>query len=192
MGPEFLPEERLLNLIKSGKREESIQIANKKKKSSNEEQKKTKISFLILINYFFIISAIMLFSYFAYELSIAKRDFPGDLVQIQPRARSKQDEGFIQSHKPFSDYEIQFSRRDLFEQPQDSIAEDPGEINFIKHLRLVGIVLGETSEAIVEDTQAKTTLFLREGDRVGEIEVIHIQQGKIIFSYQQETLELSQ
>ncbi|MCH7505283.1 hypothetical protein IID04_06600, partial [PVC group bacterium] len=55
---------------------------------------------------------------------------------------------------------------------------------------LVGILLDEKPQAIVQDRRTKSTYYVHEGDRVDEVVVESIQEGSVKFSYQGETFEL--
>ena len=59
-----------------------------------------------------------------------------------------------------------------------------------KHLRLVGISWSAEPDAMVEDTKAKKTLFVKKGDSINEFRVAEIQRDKVILSYQGQRVEL--
>jgi hypothetical protein len=63
---------------------------------------------------------------------------------------------------------------------------------FKKNLKLVGVVLDGSPVVIIEDLKSKETLFMRKGDSVYGAVVDDIQEGKVIFSYQEQWVELTQ
>jgi hypothetical protein len=60
-----------------------------------------------------------------------------------------------------------------------------------KDLRLVGIIPGDDPQAIIEDKKNSQTLFLKIGERIGEIEIKEISNGKVVLGYNSETVTLS-
>lgn len=55
--------------------------------------------------------------------------------------------------------------------------------DLIKDYRLLGVVLGGASEAIVEDARTQKTNFVKIGERVGELTVKDIREGFIVLNY---------
>ena len=101
-------------------------------------------------------------------------------------------EALLRQPEPFTEYTGLFESRSLFEDP---LKEEPeptapppamvpqAALTFPEHLKIVGIVIGEPSEVIVEDTVQQTTLFLKPGDEQGDIRVKSIEQNMVIFNY---------
>jgi hypothetical protein len=58
------------------------------------------------------------------------------------------------------------------------------------HLRLVGISWSDDPDAMIEDTQAKRTLFIKRGQMIGEVKVQAIFKDKVVLSYYGEEVEL--
>ena len=52
-------------------------------------------------------------------------------------------------------------------------------------LKLVGISAGVTPVAMIEDTVARKTYFLKEGDFLEDIQIVNISEGKALLSYQE-------
>ena len=63
-------------------------------------------------------------------------------------------------------------------------------IDKTKHLKLVGIAWSDNPDAMIEDTRAKKTLFVKEGDSINEIRVKRILKDKVILSFEGEDIEL--
>ena len=59
-----------------------------------------------------------------------------------------------------------------------------------KHLKLVGIAWSDNPDAMIEDTRAKKTLFVKEGDNINEVRVKKILKDKVILSFKGEDIEL--
>lgn len=52
-----------------------------------------------------------------------------------------------------------------------------------KDYRLQGVMLSGEPEAIVQDTKANKTVFVRAGDSLGDLKVKSIQEGRMILEY---------
>lgn len=59
-----------------------------------------------------------------------------------------------------------------------------------KHLRLVGISWSKDPDAMIEDTKAMRTYFVKRGQKIGDIKVESILKDRVILSYEGETIEL--
>ena len=60
----------------------------------------------------------------------------------------------------------------------------------ISHLKLVGISWSNNPDAMVEDTKALKTFFIKRGDMIGKFRVEAIFKDKIILSFEGEEVEL--
>lgn len=101
----------------------------------------------------------------------------------------------IPQAKDYDYYYEQFSKKDIFDAPLSETGTDTSGTSTsakdaIKNLKLVGIMLGEKPEAIIEDTKDKTTLFLHKGEKLDKLEIKDIQESKIIVIYDGEEFEL--
>ncbi len=107
--------------------------------------------------------------------------------------------------QPFTYYEQKMNQRNIFDpvdtsqsqtqQPQNSIIEIPPAVvmlDLTKKLKLVGIVLGDEAEAIIEDLEDKSTHFLHKGDRIEDAVLEDIQEGKVIFQFNNQQIEFVQ
>lgn len=59
-----------------------------------------------------------------------------------------------------------------------------------ENLKLVGISWSSNPDAIIEDTKASKTFFVKPGQRIGEVNIQAIFKDKVILSYQGEETEL--
>lgn len=63
-------------------------------------------------------------------------------------------------------------------------------IEAVQHLRLVGISWSSDPDAMIEDTKASRTFFVKRGEMIGEAKVQAIFKDKIVLSYKGEEMEL--
>ncbi|MEI8349280.1 MAG: hypothetical protein WCI77_03910 [Candidatus Omnitrophota bacterium] len=96
----------------------------------------------------------------------------------------------------FSIYQEAVRKRDIFNPvTQNVLASNasgrPAQFQeATKDLSLVGIYWGETPEAMIEDTVAKKTYFLKRGDEIKGIKVKDILKDRVILQYRTEEIEL--
>lgn len=97
------------------------------------------------------------------------------------------------SLEPLSFYEEPFQKAILFgfSSPQvpltvlrTSIAE------LAKDYRLKGVVILDEAEAIFEDARTQKIIFLKEGERLGELEIRDIKEGSVVLGYYGEEKEM--
>ena len=60
----------------------------------------------------------------------------------------------------------------------------------IKDINLVGIIAGDTPQAIIEDKKSQKTYYLNKGQFIGEFQLEDIQEGKIILNFNGQRFEL--
>lgn len=96
--------------------------------------------------------------------------------------------------KPIDFYRQEIAGRSIFNSGRESAAEqgpvsgvDP---NVTKDINLVGIISEEPVQAIIEDAKTKKTYYVTKGQFIGELEVMDIQEGKIILNYNGQRYEL--
>ncbi|MCM8797134.1 MAG: hypothetical protein NC923_04565, partial [Candidatus Omnitrophica bacterium] len=63
-------------------------------------------------------------------------------------------------------------------------------IEATQHLRLVGISWSNDPDAMIEDSKALRTFFIKRGQMIGEVKVQAIFKDKVILSYAGEEIEL--
>ena len=106
------------------------------------------------------------------------------------------------ARESFGSYAEVFSKRDFFNSPieqyqqrsKPSLEDKPQPVDFdlTTQYRLVGIVLDDNPQAIIEDLIRKETLFLSIGDKLGGAVLKEILPGKARFLFQDNLLELIQ
>lgn len=143
---------------------------------------------------------ITLFGYLVYELKFVDKEQltisleePSPILEEIPAVIPEPLEP-----RPFSYYAAQIRDRDIFQTAQDQKVIPPAPVEMIPvlpmdlttKLKIVGIVLDKNSEVIVEDLEEKKTYFLHKGDRIRNAIVKEIKEGKVIFQYNNQTIEL--
>ena len=86
------------------------------------------------------------------------------------------------------------AQRDIFQAPWENPQEKgaaPQQDDLQKKLKLVGIVLDEAPQAVVEDQETHETYFLFVGDEIGQARVEEIQEEKVILLLNEEKVELT-
>ena len=63
--------------------------------------------------------------------------------------------------------------------------------DWVKDLKLVGILLDGEPKAVIEDLKKNETLFLSPGQSLGNAVLQEIQEGKVVFVYQGQRVELA-
>jgi len=198
------PEERLLRLIR-GKRNSGIkpQAATKKKiqvkskffEPANELFKDKVTPFLNfrLLN-ILLLSLLVIFFIFLFSQVFMPSGARINKISKSVESEEKQKKTKIQISEP-KDYEYyskQFAKRDIFDAPV--IEKQPtasGDVTqAISNFKLVGIVLDDQPQAIIEDSATKETHFLNKGDKLDRIQIKEILESKVIVIYSGEEIEL--
>jgi type II secretory pathway component PulC len=98
--------------------------------------------------------------------------------------------------KSGSYYVEKVAQRDIFNIEQKRTAsastrKSTGEIQeAVKNLKLVGISWSENPDAMIEDSRAMRTFFVKRGQMLGEFKVKAIYKDKVILEYNNEEIEL--
>ncbi len=61
----------------------------------------------------------------------------------------------------------------------------------IADLRLLGIVTGDSNQAIIEDKNTKESFFLNKGDKFKDLVVFDIKKDSVVFEYRGEKIDLN-
>ncbi|HBR14546.1 MAG TPA: hypothetical protein DD723_03250 [Candidatus Omnitrophica bacterium] len=150
-----------------------------------------------------------MFVYIVVQIVSTPVESPG----ADPRKKKEEErivkEFFLPSRQFFDFYQNEMSGRDIFKslweeepkgesvpQPQPILQPafpiDTNPVPLLQgQLKVVGIVLGDVPEAIVEDLQTHETVFLKRGERLGEALVDEILKDKVIFVYNNQRVELA-
>ena len=202
------PEEKLLKLIRKKDRRapKEDHTVKEKSNSSNISQKNSIKNeegrrVFVVLNKFLILVSIVLLIYIGYEFLFTHQDVNAILKEPESTSAPQWKEADLKvalpEPKPYTYYTVQIEKRDIFESPlfnkkADDIKAVTNIPELTKNLKLVGIVLDKTSEAIVEDLDAKETFFLHKGERIKDAVIDDIQENKIILLYGDQKVELVQ
>jgi len=102
----------------------------------------------------------------------------------------------IPKPRPFSVYQGQIGKRDLFQslrdrlKPEDKVMEKALPA-LHQRIKLIGILLDQDSKAIVEDLKEKQIHFLSAGEKIGTALLENIQEDKVIFQYNNQRVEMT-
>ena len=194
MDREASSEEKLLKLIRK-----NDQPAKYLRGNAPRQDQRTEVDVPRFLNKFLVIAFLGLAVYMAMSvLSFNTRDqnnlddgagpLPKEGTSVSEPARDV---------KPLAYYEEIIAQRDIFNTSfQRDVAvtpapqPEPPAVNPIQNLRLVGIILSERSQAIIQNQQTQETFFLFTGDVAGDIKVREITADKVIMEYQQQEFEL--
>jgi type II secretory pathway component PulC len=198
------PEEKLLKLIRKGKKEEPSRIKQtaqilplakrgiKFSFSSLFEKFAPRLNLSKVIFAAFALSCLYLIISLIYPLiGLKKINLPKISVEkiSEPKTELKNET------KPFEFYQKGIENRRIFgggTAAGESGLPSAGNINvdLAKDINLVGIISGENPQAIIEDKKTQKTYYVNKGQTIGEILVEDIQEGKIIVNYRGQRFEL--
>lgn len=189
----FHPEDRLLRLIRG----------EKKEREGSDRLKQVlsvlKIEPVMSINRILPVVISMLLIYTAY-IWIRPRTSEEILIpssrvfSLKSIDKKQQINLKSQNLKPSSFYSSMAKKRNLFKQ----LAANPvilpevgiGIGQLVKDLKLIGIVLDERTQAIIENRKTKSVHYVSEGNTIGELKVSKISESSVTLSYGLETIDL--
>lgn len=192
MKDNILPEEKLLRLIRKEKKadREPERKDSLAKMSSKAGVKFSSLNPKKIILTAFIASSLYLIISLIYPLLVVKKNI---LPEVKPEAVVEPKAETIEGPKPYDFYLKGIKEREIFGSSQIAVVTKPASTintDLVKDISLVGIVAGETPQAIIEDKKTQKTYYLTKGQFIGEMQVEDIQEGKIILNYKGERFEL--
>ncbi len=115
------------------------------------------------------------------------REFAGNRMpaDVSPVQKDKKLE-------PFEAYQKAFERSGLF----GNVSEAGPQFQSVpiaelaKDFRLKGVVLMDEPEAIIENAKTQSSSFVRQGQKVGELEIKTIKEGYVVLSYGKDEVRL--
>jgi len=123
---------------------------------------------------------------FGFGKITASRTNPVDLLELEKKAQT----GF----KPFDFYLDGIKGRQIFSEKygQSSLGATGTVMGseLLKDINLMGIISGDTPQAIIEDKKAQKTFYVSEGEFIGQFQVEDIQDGKVTLTYQGQRFDL--
>lgn len=204
------PEEKLLKLIRSGKKANgatplATQVSAQPQRASQSMPPRlgarrpwfgglrfeVKVTGRHLLLFAFLITT----SFFIYELV-----YPW--VVMSPGMISKETNQPLfdikniktaRDIKPLDFYLEDIKQRQIFkmpvqhslDQPIMNVAED-----FLKDISLLGVIFDKDPQAIIEDKKTKKTYYLHKGQWMGDFQIVDIQEGRILLEREGQTFEL--
>ncbi|MFC1704075.1 hypothetical protein ACFL1E_04765 [Candidatus Omnitrophota bacterium] len=210
MGKDSAPEEKLLNLIRRKRKPKEaagkdsvkadmyishLKTTYQKARPSEGSIRKEEIGIakFKIVQKALIVVIVVSFIYilFVFLTPFGLESKQPVVTEVEPESTQVQ----IETAQPFSYYSEQFEKRDIFKSRffDTGDLESYGTDNLEKLLsaiKVVGIIVDETPQVIIEDTKEKKTYFLNEGDFFNQFLVEEIQEGKAILSLEGEQIEL--
>jgi hypothetical protein len=198
------PEERLLNLIRRKSQRQPVKsrsdfddnVVEVDLLRSKQESPASNIFNLQLLNKLLIIACGLLVFYILFELLFFKNERSGVTATV-PKGEEKNiavEEG---KTKPYSYYSVQFEQRDIFavasmqSREATPVSTNADVQRLAQDLKLVGVILDNNPQAIIESKSENKTYFLHGGEIVGNFRVEVISESKVILSYGQEKIQLA-
>jgi len=207
MKDDISPEERLLRLIKGQKLEEpkaSLSLKSGVLPSDGSTLKSALFSPRLplrkylsatyadkLVSALLILAALLVIISFAYPF-IFLRHIRIPKIEAQKGQLEKANASGI---KNTLDYYLQGARgKNIFavknSSTSNSAAMSGAEVQSIKDINVVGIIMGANPQAILEDKKNMKSYYVSKGQFVGEFLVEDIQEGKIIVNFKGQKVEL--
>lgn len=187
------PEEKLLRLIRGPKKQSGQAHAVKPASKTNFSQILAKFthsldSRKILIgglaaSLIYLIIAV-LYPLVGLKISVSR---PAKHMAAEPASGQKAE------IKPFEYYQEGLSGRKIFGTIETQESTGPisaAGVDIAKDIGLVGIIMGENPQAIIEDKKAAKTYYVTKGQFVQDMQIDEIQEGKIIINYKGQRYEL--
>jgi len=115
------------------------------------------------------------------------------LPRIVPQEVPQEKIETVQGSKPLEYYLQGPKTKQIFgsaSSPDKEMTVNAASSEIIKNIALVGIISGETPQAIIEDKKTQKSYYLKKGQSFGEFQVEDIQEGKIILNYRGQNFEL--
>ena len=189
MNGNISPEEKLLRLIKGDKKKIKEFPAGTHRFIPTL---KYPISLNIrkIIKAVFIISCIFLIFTFIYPfISPEKIELPKAVTKegLPPETELKPQP------KPYDFYSEGIRNRQIFGERVSPETAKPLSIvssDLTKDINLIGVILGDNPQAIIEDKKTQKNYYVTKGQFIGEFQVEDIQEGKVILIYEGQKFEL--
>lgn len=213
MSGNISPEERLLHLIKgkqlpneeaavaaqdaSSPKEEDVSQTAQPKLISKQKQKTRNSYLLINIALVGILFVILIFMGLGYIYPFSPKIKIPDRVSANTQTR-EQMETSVAERPALSYYTNSVGKRQIFKifQPPKPKAKAPDKPKVTLQQRLagytfVGILFGDTPQAIVEDKKSARSHYVSAGQMLGEIKIESIERGKVTVSCEEETMDIN-
>ncbi len=200
MDKSLTAEEKLLKVIRrkslsSAKRQESgVQGQSNRRSSGGNES-----DALSLVNNILMIVCLVAGTYLVYQY-IHKQEKEAVALQPGGQTNDKRNKFSLMNDvdRPFDEYLAMLEQRNIFEMPWEKskpqetpVAAAPAP-QLSESIRVLGIVLDNQPQAILEDVKTSQTVFVSVGQTISDAVVEEIREGKVIFNYHGQKVELTQ
>jgi type II secretory pathway component PulC len=207
------PEEKLLKLIRGDKKVKpsgaagAPSVGQSKAEPAQAVLKSGKINFFQVFRgtYFtrdlgrkiifisVLVSLIYLVFVFIYPLVALNKI---DLPVVRETEKVEISEAGKKEAKPYEYYLNGMQARPLFgnasgQQGETEALAIATEASSIKDINLVGVIMGDSPQAVIEDKKAQKTYYLIQGQFIGDFQVEEIMSGKVILNYHGQKFELN-
>jgi type II secretory pathway component PulC len=184
------PEERLLRLIrghKNGESKANLSALNTPFKNHSAVFYIRKFLLSVLV-----IACIYLIAAFIYP-QLSSREIKLSGIISEPAAEPKVEPK--PEIKPFESYLEGVKDRQIFNSvssPEPEVQQDNviASADLIRQLNLIGIIAGDSPQAVIEDKTTQKTYYLNRGQSFGEFQVEQITDGKVILNSKGKKFEL--
>ncbi|MFA5167824.1 MAG: hypothetical protein WC530_04760 [Candidatus Omnitrophota bacterium] len=115
--------------------------------------------------------------------SFAKKTAPTNVVKLE----------FLDEKTILVKYLSQFNDPGLFRKKtvsETGVVKKQSAVEALKDYRLKGVVLLDKPEAIFIDARDNKSMFVKEGDKIGDADVVKIGEGKVTLKYFEENTEM--
>ena len=202
------PEEKLLNLIKTQKKnpepgmDGSIEIEGiaggtpviRAPGEIAEYIPRRQISLARLGRIFRLILAVssvyLLYTFIYPLINLKKTDITGPLVVQAISSNIDQDDNL----KPLEFYLKGIREKQIFATAAAGLGslntpKSLSDTDLLKEISLVGIIGGDDPQAAIEDKKIQKTYYLKKGQFIRQFQIKDIQEGKVILGYRGESFE---
>ncbi len=114
------------------------------------------------------------------------------LVQPSSAGPSKKEIEQKKDTRDLDSYMEPIKNKNIFTSSGAATQQPAAALNsdIMKDINLVGIVSGDSPQAIIEDKKSQKTYYLIKGQSFGDMQVDDIREGKVIINYQGQKYEL--
>lgn len=194
----ILPEERLLKLIRVNKKTKAPVAVTADINHGKKHNIKSfsinlphlafgkVIKFIFFVSLFYLIISLMHPIFALREIKLPK------IGTKEKTIVQKEIPAVKPAIKPYEFYSLGIKQRKIFSNAAANLEKPIGaaSADLIKDINLVGILSGESPQAIIEDKKAQKTNYLRKGQFIGQLQLEDILEGKIILNYEGQRYEL--
>ena len=146
------------------------------------------------LEHFFLIAAILGLAYIGYSLlTQTKTDTVVLTKAFSHASQTFSEKVLIPQLKPYDYYARQINKRDIFTTSAKTAENSSGETMNLpgqlpSDLKVVGIVLGEHPQVVIENNRDHQTYFIEKGQTQAGISLEKVEKNKVYLNYQGQTI----